>query len=106
MATSSLLLAGIGEAGGVALPGPGEEHDQQPDVDDAAGDDVEPDAGHRLGRRDPGLLHEAHVERHAADVRRRDPVDERRRQRDLDGGHERQVLADAADHADRRRRRT
>ena len=51
--------------------------------------------------RDARLLHVADVERHPADVGRRDPVDERRRQLRLDGGHERQRLGDAADHADR-----
>ena len=67
---------------------------------------LRPDPGHGLGRRDPGLLHEAHVERHAADVGRRHPVDERRRQRDLARWARRAVAPDAADHPDRRRRRT
>ncbi len=45
------------------------------------------------GRRDPRLLQVSDVERHAADVGRRHPVDERRRQLDLDRRGERQALA-------------
>ena len=49
------------------------------------------------GRRvDAGLLQEPQVERHPADVRRRDPVDERRRHLRFDVGDERQRLRDAA----------
>ena len=62
---------------------------------------VEADAGHRLGGRHARLLQEAHVERHAADVRRRDPVDERRRHLRLDGR-----ARTAAARARRRRRPT
>ena len=72
MTTSSRLLLGI-ENAAAAPSRPGEEHEQQDDVDDPAGDDVEADAGDRLGRRDTGLLQVAHVERHAADVRRASP---------------------------------
>ena len=105
MTTSSLLLLGS-ENPAPALAGPGEEDDQQHDVDDAAGEDVEPDAGHRLRRRDARLLQVAHVERHPADVGRRDPVDERRGQLGLRrSGTNGSALGHAADHADRRPRR-
>ena len=59
----------------------------------APGERVEPDAGHRLRRSDAGLLQEAHVERHPADVRRRHAVDERRRQLRLEVGTERRCSA-------------
>ena len=65
--------------------------------------DVEADPGHRFGGRDAGLLQVAHVERHAADVRGRDPVDERRRQLRLRRRHERQRLGTPPVEADRRR---
>ena len=69
-------------------------------MDDATGEDVETDAGDRLSRRHAGLLQVAHVEGHAADVRRRHPVDEGRGQLGQDGRHERQPLRHATGHAD------
>ena len=83
MATSSLLLPGIENPAASPWPAHARKTTSSTDVDDAAGDDVEADAGDRFGRRDPGLLHVADVERHPADVGRRHAVDERRRQGDL-----------------------
>ena len=89
------------EAVGVALARPRDEHEEQHEVHDRAGHDVEPDAGHAGRRVDTGLLQEAQVERHPADVGGRDAVDERRRHLRFHVGDERQWLRDATRQADR-----
>ena len=89
------------EAVGVALTRPRDEHEEQHDVHDRAGHDVEPDPGHAGRRVDAGLLQEPQVERHPADVGRRDAVDERRRHLRFHVGDERQRLRHATGQADR-----
>ena len=81
---------------------PREEDHEQHRVHHTTGQHVEPHAGHGLGRAHPGLLHVSDVQRHAADVRRSDAVDERRCQSGLHRRAHGQPLADTAGEADRR----
>ena len=70
-------------------------------MDDRAGHHVQAHAGDRGAGIDPGLLHEADVERHAADVGGGDPVDERRGELGHHRRDERQALGHATCHPDR-----
>ena len=69
-----------------------DEHEEQHEVHDGADDDVQPDPGDARRGIDAGLLQESQVEGHATDVRRRDPVHERRRHLRFHRGDERQWL--------------
>ena len=59
------------------MAGQGEEDDQQDQVSDGSHQGVDADRGDAGTGGDPGFLQEPGVQRHAADVGGRDPVDER-----------------------------
>ena len=69
-------------------------------MDQGSGERVDPDGGHARRRLNAGFLQETHVQRHAAHVGRRYPVDERGGTLGQDGGPERHPDRDAAEQPD------